>query len=282
MRLQISHETVYRFDPPMRGVVQSHRMTPSQFEGQQVIHWSIDVAGAERGASFRDGAGDWIETVSLLGPVSEVRVMVQGVVETRDLSGVLRGHRETVPPDAYLRPTEATQPEVVVRALAEQALADAEDGALARAHALAGAVADAIEYRPGETAAGTTAAEALTLGRGVCQDHTHALLAVARVSDIPARYVTGYLESGADGGAHEASHAWAELFVEGIGWIGFDAANRCCPDERYVRLGSGHDAQGAAPIRGVADGLGVEAMTIDVSVTPETQSQSQSQSQTQQ
>jgi len=278
MRLKIRHETLYRFDPPMRGVVQSHRLTPSQFEGQQVIEWSVSVEGAARGAAFRDGAGDWIETVSILGPVSEVRVLVQGTVETRDLAGVLRGHRETVPPEAYLRPTQATEADKALHALAEAALAGVpEDEPLARAHALAAAVSAAIVYAPGETQAGTSAAEALALGRGVCQDHTHALIAVACVANIPARYVTGYLESGADGAAHEASHAWAELFVAGIGWIGFDPANECCPDERYVRIGSGHDARGAAPIRGVAEGVGIEAMEVEVEVSDAAQGQSQTQ-----
>lgn len=280
MRLQISHVTTYRFDPPKRGVIQSHRLTPSAFEGQQVIDWAVEVEGAVRGAAFRDGAGDWIETISLLGPVESLTVAVNGTIETRDLTGVLRGHRETVPPEAYLRPTAATWPDQALRGLAEGALAAAaENTPLAHAHALSDAVADAIAYRPGETGAGTTAAEALAQGSGVCQDHTHALIAAALCVDIPARYVIGYLESGSDGGAHEASHAWAELWVEGIGWIGFDAANKCCPDERYVRLGSGHDALGAAPIRGVAEGLGIEAMEVDVRITagPE-----QAQAQTQQ
>ena len=100
----------------------------------------------------------------------------------------------------------------------------------------------------------TTAAEALSGGEGVCQDHTHALIAVAHAANIPARYVTGYLQADADGTQHGASHAWAELFVPELGWVGFDAANRCCPDERYIRLGSGYDAQDAAPIRGVVQG----------------------------
>jgi transglutaminase-like putative cysteine protease len=156
-----------------------------------------------------------------------------------------------------------------LRELADRALADVpESEPLTRAHALAKAVEEAIVYTPGETVETTTAAEALGLGRGVCQDHTHALIAVALIAGLPARYVTGYLESGADGGAHEASHAWAEIWIEGLGWIGFDAANGCCPDARYVRIGSGHDAQGAAPIRGVAAGRGIEAMEVAVSVTP--------------
>ena len=75
---------------------------------------------------------------------------------------------------------------------------------------------------------------------------------------IPARYVTGYLQADEHGQQHEASHAWAELFVPELGWVGFDAANRCCPDERYIRLGSGYDAHDAAPIRGVVQGSAPE------------------------
>lgn len=112
------------------------------------------------------------------------------------------------------------------------------------------------------TQAHTTAAEALALGEGVCQDHSHALIAIARLRDLPARYVSGYLHSTQDGAAHDAAHAWAEIHVPGLGWIGFDAANRCCPDERYVRLASGLDSRDAAPIRGVAMGSGAERLDV--------------------
>lgn len=138
---------------------------------------------------------------------------------------------------------------------------------LRRAHALSDAVADAIAYEPGMTEHGTTASEALALGSGVCQDHAHALIACALISGIPARYVCGYLFATADGSAHEASHAWAELYVADLGWVGFDASNRVCPDERYIRLGSGADAIDAAPIRGVARGMGGEEMDVSVSIT---------------
>jgi transglutaminase-like putative cysteine protease len=276
MRLTVRHETVYHFDPPMRGVVQSHRLTPSLFEGQQVIDWSVDVDGAARGAGFRDGAGDWIETVSLLGPVDRMAVIVTGEVETVDLAGVLRGHRESVPPTAYLRPTRATRADMALMELAGDAVASLDaGGTLEKAHALSAAVADAIAYTPGETEHGTTAAEALTLGHGVCQDHAHALIACALSLDIPARYVTGYLLASEETGLHEASHAWAELWVEGLGWVGFDVSNRCCPDERYIRLGSGADATEAAPIRGVAQGAGQERLDVKVTVDQAAQSQSQ-------
>jgi transglutaminase-like putative cysteine protease len=272
MRLTVHHETVYHFEPPMRGVVQSHRLTPSLFEGQQVIDWEVSIEGAARGASFRDGAGDWIETVSLLGPVDRMTIEVRGEVETVDLAGVLRGHREVVPPLSYLRPTRATRADKALMELAADAMLPLDrSGVLEKAHALAAAVADAIAYTPGETEHDTTAAEALALGHGVCQDHAHALIACALSLDIPARYVTGYLFASDDAGAHEASHAWAELYVPDLGWVGFDASNRACPDERYIRLGSGADAIQAAPIRGVAQGVGEERLDVKVVVNQASQ-----------
>ncbi|MFZ5751997.1 MAG: transglutaminase family protein [Pseudomonadota bacterium] len=264
MILTVSHVTTYRYDRPVRGAVQSLRLTPSRFDGQRALSWSAEVEGGIRGGSFRDGAGDRIEGWSIRGPVSEVRVVVTGEVETTDLAGLLRGHRESVPPAAYLRDTLATRADAALHDLARGATAARDP--LDRTHRLSEAVADAIAYRPGVTAAHTTAAEALALGEGVCQDHAHALIACARANDLPARYVSGYLGPDSEGVIHEAAHAWAEVWVAGLGWVGFDPANRCCPDARYIRLGSGFDAADAAPIRGIAQGLGSESLDVAVAV----------------
>lgn len=264
MILHVDHVTRYTYDAPVRGVVQSHRLHPSSFDGQRVIDWAVTVEGGVPGGAFRDGAGDLVRGWSVRGPVTAIEVRVRGAVETADTAGVLRGHRETVPPRSYLRSTRRTRADAALAALGEAVAA--RDG-LDLAHGLARGVSAAIAYRPGETDAGTTAAEALALGRGVCQDHAHALIAAARAQGVPARYVSGYLHASADGVPHEAAHAWAELWVAGIGWVGFDPANGCCPDERYVRLGSGLDAEGAAPIRGTARGAGREHLDVAVAVT---------------
>lgn len=263
MRLEVRHRTVYSFDPPMRGVAQSLRLWPSKFEGQTVIDWDVSIEGAIRGAAFRDGAGDWIETATVLGPVGEVVTDVVGTVETVDLNGVLTGHRERVVPDIYLRATRATKADAALKELSHDAAQNATSP-LDRAHRLAAAVRDAIAYTPGQTGEGTTAAEALAQRQGVCQDHAHALIAAAHVQNMPARYVVGYLH--ADDDMAEASHAWAEVWIEDLGWVGFDASNGVSPAENYIRLGSGFDATDAAPIRGVAQGAGSEALDVDVSV----------------
>ena len=263
MRLAVKHNTVYRFDPPMHGIVQSLRLWPSQCESQTVLDWVVNIEGTIRGASFRDGAGDWIETAALRAPVSEIVVQVEGTVETTDLSGVLRGHRERVRPAVYMRPSHFTKPDHDIKELAKRATEGA-GSELEKAHALSAAIGEAIRYTPGRTDPATTATEALAQGHGVCQDHAHAMISAAISQGIPARYVTGYLH--ADGDIAEASHAWAELYVAGLGWVGFDASNGVCPDQHYIRLGSGFDSVDAAPIRGVAQGRGVEALDVDVSV----------------
>lgn len=277
MRLTVSHRTIYRYDEPQRHVLQSQRLQPSVFDGQRVIDWRATTQGGILGSEFRDGAGDRTATVRVPGPVSEVVVEIEGTVETTDLAGVLRGHREKVPPLAYLSSTRATRIDVGLTELSETAIEAAGVNALDRAHALADAVNAAVAYTPGSTGAHTTAGEALAQGEGVCQDHTHVLIAVARLAGIPARYVAGYLFTDPQNPVNpdgtpaprsdgEASHAWAELFIEGLGWVGFDAANACCPDDRYIRLCSGADASDAAPIRGLSSGLGAESLDVAVAV----------------
>ena len=273
MILTVRHVTTYRYDRPVRAVLQSHRLRPARFDGQTVIDWSAEPLGGIKGGGFRDGAGDFVQGWTIPGPLTEVVVEVRGRVETTDLAGVLRGFRERLPPEVWLRKTLATRCDAALSALAD-ATAPAAQG-LDLAHALAQAVAEALPYAPpekrGQTQSQTTAAEAMALGAGVCQDLAQVLIAVARRRGMPARYVAGYLLADAEGRAHEAAHAWAELWVPGLGWVGFDPANACCPDDRYIRLGSGLDAADAAPIRGIARGEAAEAMEVSVAVEAQQQ-----------
>ena len=88
-------------------------------------------------------------------------------------------------------------------------------------------------------------------------------LAAARAEGIPARYVSGYFLR-SDSTEQEAGHAWAEAYIEGVGWIGFDPANGVCADERHLRLAIGRDYLEAAPVRGARLGGGHETLAVDV------------------
>jgi len=270
MQLTVSHTTHYRYASPQKRIAQSYRLMPTLCDNQRIIDWAVHVDGAIITEPFTDGAGDRVCTMTITGPVTEVSVHVSGTVETTDLTGVLRGAHELINPLAYLRDTALTRPESTMQAAttAIQAAQD-DDSQLSLAHALADGCADHIAYQPGTSKAGDSAATAWAAGQGVCQDQAQALIAMARCAGLPARYVIGYLFATEDTNVHEASHAWAEIHIAGLGWVGFDVANRCCPDDRYIRLGSGLDAADGAPIRGVAFGSGSERMDINVSVTSE-------------
>ena len=99
----------------------------------------------------------------------------------------------------------------------------------------------------------------------MCQDHAHVFIAAARLMGYPARYVSGYLMMN-DRVHQDASHAWAEAYVDMLGWVGFDVSNGISPDPRYVRVATGRDYREAAPISGLRFGAGGEAMSIDIQV----------------
>lgn len=263
MKLSIRHITRHVFDTPVKAIALSLRLYPTNNRGQRVLDWEVKIDGATMGEIYRDGAGDQLRTVSLAGPVTEYNVEVTGTVDTNDQAGVLRDHRERLAPLVWMRPSRLTTSDAAIRKLAERAKADSP---LALAHDLSKRVSEAIAYEPGQTQSQTTAAEAMKLGQGVCQDHAHVLIAAAMTRDLPARYVTGYLAQREAGLPHEASHAWAEIWIDGLGWVGFDPANECCPDEHYLRIGCGRDAEDAAPIRGSYRGAGHHTLDVDVAV----------------
>ena len=103
------------------------------------------------------------------------------------------------------------------------------------------------------------------MGSGVCQDHAHIFIGIARALDIPARYVSGYLMMD-DRIDQEATHAWAEAHVEHLGWVGFDISNGISPDQRYVRLATGRDYRDAAPITGISIGATTRELSVQVAV----------------
>jgi transglutaminase-like putative cysteine protease len=266
MQLSIRHRTVYRYTPATPSVTMRLKLYPGAFDAQRVTRWAVTVNGAAAPGALRDSWGDRVETVFLRGGLDAVEVVAEGVVETTDMAGLLQGWREPMRPGVCLRETPRTRPDAAIRALAAEGAQG--DAPLARAHALMGAVHAAIAYTPGATGSATTAAAALAAGEGVCQDHAHVLIAAARSLGWPARYVTGYFLPGEGDIPDAATHAWAELWIAGLGWVGFDASTGLCPTDAYVRLCAGLDAADAAPLRGHAAGASAETMEAEVALAP--------------
>ena len=266
MRIRVSHETTYRYEQPPKGVIQTLRMTPRNHDGQYVVNWRIDISADCRLDAQEDAFGNLTHTFSTDGPFSELAVMVEGEVETRDTQGIVRGTVERFPPTLYLRATALTTPDADICAFAAASRDAADGNVLNLLHHMLERLHDDLVYDTDPTQVATTAAEAFGLKRGVCQDLTHIFIAAARSLAIPARYIGGYFHR--DDGVDEqgAGHAWAEAFVPELGWVAFDPANGLCATDAHVRVAVGLDYLGAAPVRGTRYGGGGEVMSVKVRV----------------
>jgi transglutaminase-like putative cysteine protease len=259
MDLLITHQTTYHYKIPPKRVGLLLRMWPASFDGQEVQDWTVTANDTPVSNFSTNSFGDNEAYVQFTDLSTQLVIEATGRVTTVDQNGLISGLKCSVPPAIYLRSTILTMPNDAIRALG-QSLGNGD--LLVRLHALSAAVRELVEYRSGITTSKTTAAEALALGKGVCQDHAHIFVTAARSLGVPARYVAGYYRPGdAEGTLHE-THGWAEAMIDGLGWVGFDATNGVSTTDQYVRLCSGLDAHEAAPVRGAVFGthqIGIDA-----------------------
>jgi transglutaminase-like putative cysteine protease len=264
MRIRIRHTTSYAYDRPVDYAAQLLRLTPGEHGSQRIRSWRVTAEGKAL-ARTDDGYGNVMHLFTVARPHQGATIVAEGEVETADTQGVLRDSIERLPPRYWVRTTAPTAPDDALRSLAHEI--ETFTDPIVRLHRLMETVRARVDYVVGATTVMTTAAEALAKGSGVCQDHAHVFIAVARLLGLPARYVSGYLWQGGSETA-SASHAWAEAHVPEFGWVGFDPANNICPTEKYVRVAIGLDYGEAAPVRGIRRGVADEALTVAVDVQP--------------
>lgn len=266
MRIRISHTTTYRYDTPPKSVTQALRLTPRNHDGQYVVNWRIDLSQDCELRPQEDAFGNLVHTFTADGPFNELSISVEGVVETSDMHGVVRGTLERFPPSMFLRETQLTQSDSAIAEFAQRTRKAASGSTLDLLHALMTGLNQEIKFDTDPTHAATTASEAFALKRGVCQDLTHVFISAARVLGIPARYIGGHFHRADGVVSQEAGHAWAEAFVDDLGWVGFDPTNGISPTDQHVRVAAGLDYLGAAPVRGTRYGGGGETLSVAVRV----------------
>lgn len=262
MRLRISHNTRYTFDTPVAYGLQQLRKSPKSNRLQNVLHWVTTVEGGKKELSFEDQHHNTVELISFEKGATELNVRCEGEVEVSETHGVVGPHIGPVPLWLFNRSTEQTKVGPGCRALVREVEGETE---LERLHCLSKLIHGAVDYVPGASSSDSKAEEILAEGRGVCQDHAHVFIACSREMGLPARYVSGYLMMN-DRVEQEASHAWAEVFVDGLGWVGFDVSNQISPDVRYVRVATGLDYSEAAPVRGTTFGGHGEKLSVEIEV----------------
>jgi len=266
MRIRVSHTTRYCYDTPPASVTQILRLTPRNHDGQYVVGWRIELSEDCLLHKHEDAFGNITHSFTAEGPYNELSIAVDGEVETHDTNSVVRGAVERFPPNLFLRDTALTQPDAAIIDLANSARGSEVGKTLPLLHTLTTVLNREIIFDSDPTHTATTAAEAFRLRRGVCQDLTHIFIAAARHLNIPTRYVGGHFYRADGVTAQDAGHAWAESYVEHLGWVGFDPANGIGTTQAHVRVSVGLDYLGAAPVRGVHYGGGSETLKVAVHV----------------
>jgi transglutaminase-like putative cysteine protease len=266
MRIRVSHLTTYRYHTPAGSVIQILRLTPRNHEGQYVARWRIELSADCRVDQQEDAFGNITHAFTADGPFSELKVLVEGEVETRDTKGLVQAAVERFPPSLYLRETPLTKPDDAIISFAVDARQAAGDDVLKLMHLVLNRLHGDMRFDTDPTQPTTTAAESFTLKRGVCQDLSHIFIAAVRSLGIPARYVGGYFHRNDGVIEQDAGHAWAEAFVPDLGWVAFDTANGISATDAHVRVAVGLDYLGAAPVRGMRYGGGGETLAVKVIV----------------
>ena len=128
-----------------------------------------------------------------------------------------------------------------------------------------------FEYKPGHTTISTPLASVMKERKGVCQDFAHLAIACLRSVGLPARYVSGYIETVSPEGVEkligvDASHAWFSVYIPEMGWTDFDPTNNCLVSDQHITIGWGRDYADIAPLEGIILSSGSHELTVSVDV----------------
>ncbi|OMC13305.1 hypothetical protein A5735_12640 [Mycolicibacter heraklionensis] len=273
-RLRVVHATGFAYNAPVTSSYNETRLTPRSDNRQNVISSRVETAPATRVYRYVDYWGTSVAAFDLHAPHEELEVSCTSVVETEpdiypedaepvdwdDLAGeyVVDRFNELLTHTAYV-PRNRTLTATARRLTKGLAPREA-------VKAVCSWVYSEMKYVPGTTGVHSSAVDAWTERKGVCQDYAHLTLVLLRSVGIPSRYVSGYLHPKADGevGATVVgeSHAWIEAWTGA--WWGYDPTNDTPITERHVSVGVGRDYSDVPPLKGTY--IGGKATDLDVVV----------------
>ncbi len=269
MRLSVHHVTRFAFDRPSGHSIHDVRLTPRPGNGQRILSWRIDGPGKR--SEWTDGHGNHVTTFSVARQHDAVEIIVSGAYEFLGGDNWLRyAETPTLPPPFWLRNDGLAKHDASFNDVIEGLQDRAADPArrVAALHELMERLRERMVYRAGVSNVDTTAAEALARGAGVAQDDAHVFVACCRRLGVPARYVSGYLRNDdPELRVGHTSHSWAEAWVPGLDWVGFDPANGISPRGDSLKVAVGLDYRDAAPVSGRRIGFGTAQMTVSASVS---------------
>jgi transglutaminase-like putative cysteine protease len=270
MILEIQHETRLKYSAPVTEWLAELRVEPVSDADQSCQTFFLGVSQPVQVQRYTDGFGNRVHHFNLLAPHPEVRLMAASVVETHPAPKSLTASRVRLPLDPDALPLEALdfvsfrgpvrRSERLGPLLARLApepgdrVSDAAAAAMTFVH-------ENFKYAKAATNASSPIDDVLAKGMGVCQDFAHLMIGILRAAGIPARYVSGYVHRPNE---ESQSHAWCEVWVPDVGWVGLDPTNGKPVDDHFVKVAVGRDFTDVPPNKGVYRGAGGEAIFVRV------------------
>src|SRR5450759_1666909 len=264
MRLEIVHTTRYRYSGPIAETVMEVRLRPMDGNGQRCLEFDLEISSGIQPGAYLDGYGNSVHYFNLVRPHTSLSVTSRSVVET---GGVRDGEPGEDLVHDFLRFRSPVKDAPGIRELASRhPIAERSSGPSVEQalDELTLTISREFAYDRAVTNVYSAVDEVLELRAGVCQDFAHLFIAVARAMGVPARYVSGYIHVPGGAGSTSASHAWAEGWVPGRGWVGYNATRPVRTSENHVRLAVGRDYTDAAPTRGIYVGSATGTMAVSV------------------
>lgn len=289
MRFRITHRTRYLYAGEASESFMEARLTPVSDERQRLLSREFKTTPAGSVNAYVDYYGNAVESFAIAHRHGELVLESRAEVETQpwepptaaleiSVSEARQIYRsERLDLFEFLMPSPAIPMSAQVNKLANQFFKPSfpvGEALLKLNHW----IKTEFRYVTGSTRIDTPVTTVLAQKTGVCQDFAQVMIAILRSAELPARYVTGYIETETQRLAAEAgkpsrsalvgsaeSHAWVEVCLPGGFWWPLDPTNNCAAGERHVKVSIGRDYLDATPTRGVFKGT--RTKKLDVSVT---------------
>jgi len=270
MILKVEHSTLFEYEEPIYETATEVRLHPRSGTGaQRCASFSLQVNPSATVFNYTDFYGNNVHHFNILQSHKQVHIMATSIIETLNHPASGPHEEDEIMLLDLLSESRYVHYDPAILALAAQF--KPITAPWLKAMEICRHINDTFLYEPGVTDVHSTSAVVMALGRGVCQDFAHLMLAVCRHLGLPARYVSGYLYGGGStpDGQDEASHAWCEIWCgKEKGWVGFDPTHKTLVvDDRYIKIGSGRDYGDVPPVRGTYKGASSEKMSVSVRVS---------------
>ena len=262
MHLRVEHTTEFSYDGSIAEAYTELRLRPLEGGGQHCSSFRLTTEPfGLRVREYHDHFGNDVHHFDVLESHERLAVTAVSSVMTPAAFATVAEPLSPLEFHDYLSPTDYAPFTGVWDFASEHA---GPGNHPQRAREIMDAVRGRLVYDPEATDVQTRADEVLALGRGVCQDFAHVMLATCRSVGIPARYVSGYLYDPKLLGDNAASHAWVDVWDEATGWISLDPTHDREQTEAYVRVAVGRDYADVPPTRGVYKGVAQETLSVRV------------------